>query len=216
MISVPRQLLIQAVFIAINAVFAGLEMAMVSLNSTKLKMLDEEGDKAARRLLKMLENPAGFLSAIQVAISLSGFLGSAFAADSLSEPLTDWLISLGLDSIPYSTLNSISAAGLSRLSPNLFCLDNDSDQPQGKTLTREFQITNGGQSDLIIRHIGPTSSRIKAKIDKTVIRPGDAATLTVTLDSKGVTGRLGEGVTIVTNDPARPARDIRVLANIVE
>ena len=29
------------------------------------------------------------------------------------------------------TLNSISAAGLSRLSPNLFCLDNDSDQPQG-------------------------------------------------------------------------------------
>ena len=108
MISVPRQLLIQAVFIAINAVFAGLEMAMVSLNSTKLKMLDEEGDKAARRLLKMLENPAGFLSAIQVAISLSGFLGSAFAADSLSEPLTDWLISLGLDSIPYSTLNSIS------------------------------------------------------------------------------------------------------------
>ena len=88
--------------------------------------------------------------------------------------------------------------------------------PQGKTLTREFQITNGGQSDLIIRHIGPTSSRIKAKIDKTVIRPGDAATLTVTLDSKGVTGRLGEGVTIVTNDPARPARDIRVLANIVE
>ena len=91
-----------------------------------------------------------------------------------------------------------------------------SDQAQGKTLTREFQITNGGQSDLIIRHIGPTSSRIKAKIDKTVIRPGDTATLTVTLDSKGVTGRLGEGVTIVTNDPARPARDIRVLANIVE
>ncbi len=108
MISVPRQLLIQAVFIAINAIFAGLEMAMVSLSTTKLKMLEEEGDKAAVKLLKMLENPAGFLSAIQVAISLSGFLGSAFAADSLSEPLTDWLISLGLTGISYSTLNSIS------------------------------------------------------------------------------------------------------------
>lgn len=108
MISVPRQLLIQAVFIAINAIFAGLEMAMVSLSTTKLKMLEDEGDKAAVKLLKMLENPAGFLSAIQVAISLSGFLGSAFAADSLSEPLTDWLISLGLTGISYSTLNSIS------------------------------------------------------------------------------------------------------------
>ena len=108
MISVPRQLLIQAIFIAINAIFAALEMAMVSLSTTRLKMLEEEGDKAAIRLLKMLENPAGFLSAIQVAISLSGFLGSAFAADSLSEPLTDWFISLGLTMISYQTLNSIS------------------------------------------------------------------------------------------------------------
>ena len=108
MLSVPRQLLIQAIFIAINAIFAALEMAMVSLSTTRLKMLEEEGDKAAIRLLKMLENPAGFLSAIQVAISLSGFLGSAFAADSLSEPLTDWFISLGLTMIPYQTLNSIS------------------------------------------------------------------------------------------------------------
>ena len=65
MISVPRQLLIQAIFIAINAIFAALEMAMVSLSTTRLKMLEEEGDKAAIRLLKMLENPAGFLSAIQ-------------------------------------------------------------------------------------------------------------------------------------------------------
>ena len=108
MISVPRQLLIQAFFILVNAIFAGLEMAMVSLSSTKLKMLEEEGDRTAIKLLKMLENPAGFLSAIQIAITLSGFLGSAFAADSLSEPLTDWIISLGVDSIPYSTLNSIS------------------------------------------------------------------------------------------------------------
>ena len=62
MISVPRQLLIQAFFILVNAIFAGLEMAMVSLSSTKLKMLEEEGDKTAIKLLKMLENPAGFLS----------------------------------------------------------------------------------------------------------------------------------------------------------
>ncbi len=107
MISVPRQLLIQAVFIAVNAIFAALEMAMVSLSSTKLKMLEEEGDKTATKLLKMLENPSGFLSAIQIAISLSGFLGSAFAADSLSEPMTEWFLSLGVRMNP-QTLNSIS------------------------------------------------------------------------------------------------------------
>lgn len=91
-----------------------------------------------------------------------------------------------------------------------------SDQPRGKQLTRQFQISNGGESDLIIRHIGPTSGRIRAKTDKTVIKTGDTATLTVTLDTKGMTGRLSEGITVVTNDPARPARDIRVLANIVK
>lgn len=89
-----------------------------------------------------------------------------------------------------------------------------SDQPQGKTLTRQFQISNGGEHDLIVRHIGPTSQRIRAKIDKTVIRTGETATLTVTLDTKGVEGRLSEGLTVVTNDPARPAREIRVLANV--
>ena len=91
-----------------------------------------------------------------------------------------------------------------------------SDQPQGKTLTRQFQITNGGEKDLVIRHIGPSGSRIRAKADKTVIKAGDTATLTVTLDTKGASGRLSEGITVVTNDPARPARDIRVLANIVK
>lgn len=91
-----------------------------------------------------------------------------------------------------------------------------SDQPQGKTLSRQFQISNGGESDLIIRHIGPTGNRIRATADKTVIKAGDTATLTVTLDTKGVTGRLSEGITVVTNDPSRPSRDIRVLANIVK
>lgn len=91
-----------------------------------------------------------------------------------------------------------------------------SDQPQGKTLTRQFQITNGGESDLIIRHIGPSSARIKATANQTVIKSGDTATLTVTLDTKGATGRLSEAVTVVTNDPLSPAKDIRVLANIVK
>ncbi len=91
-----------------------------------------------------------------------------------------------------------------------------SDQPRGKKLTRQFQISNGGENDLIIRYIGPTSGRIGAKTDKTVIKAGDTATLTVTLNTEGVTGRLSEGITVVTNDPVRPARDIRVLANIVK
>ena len=107
MVSVPKQLLIQAILIAFNAFFASMEIAVISLNTTKLRKLSEDGDKNATKLLKFAENPAGFLSTIQVGISLSGFLGAAFAADSLSEPLANWFINIGVN-ISYSVLNSIS------------------------------------------------------------------------------------------------------------
>lgn len=107
MVSVPKQLLIQAILIALNAFFAAMEIAVISLNTTKLKRLVEEGDEKAGKLLSMAENPAGFLSTIQVGISLSGFLGAAFAADSLSEPLTLWLLEMGVK-LPESLLNNIA------------------------------------------------------------------------------------------------------------
>lgn len=47
-------------------------------------------------LRKLLKEPAKFLSTIQIAITLSGFLGSAFAADGFSDPLVDWLVGLGI------------------------------------------------------------------------------------------------------------------------
>lgn len=107
MVSVPKQLLIQAILIALNAFFAAMEIAVISLNTTKLKRLVEEGDEKAGKLLRMAENPAGFLSTIQVGISLSGFLGAAFAADSLSEPLTLWLLEMGVK-LPEALLNNIA------------------------------------------------------------------------------------------------------------
>lgn len=65
----------------IECFFAAAEIAVVSLNGTKLRRLEEEGDKKAGRLLKLVEEPASFLSTIQVGITMAGFLGSAFAAD---------------------------------------------------------------------------------------------------------------------------------------
>lgn len=53
------------------------------------------------------KEPARFLATIQVAITLSGFLGSAFAADNFSAPLVEWIISLGV-TIPRHTLQNIA------------------------------------------------------------------------------------------------------------
>ena len=92
--SIGLLLLLQVVLIALNAVFASAEIAVISVNDTKMERLAEEGDTRAKRLLKLTQEPAKFLATIQVAITLSGFLGSAFAADNFSGPLVDWLVSL--------------------------------------------------------------------------------------------------------------------------
>lgn len=100
-------LLVQVALIALNAVFAGSEIAILSVNEFKLNKLAEEGNKKAIRLKKMTKDPSQFLSTIQIAITLSGFLGSAFAADNFSGAMADWMLSLGIP-LPYSTLDTIS------------------------------------------------------------------------------------------------------------
>mgnify|MGYP001039201767 CR=1 FL=1 len=109
MSTIAIQLLVQVILILINAFFAATEIAVISLNATKLRMLEESGDKLAPRLLKMLEQPAGFLSTIQIGITLAGFLGSAFAADSFSEYLVRWICEdLGFTALPISVVDTFS------------------------------------------------------------------------------------------------------------
>lgn len=101
-------IMLQLVLIAINAFFASAEMALVSVNTNLLRKEADEGDKKAKKLLELSEEPTAFLSAIQVAITLAGFLGSAFAADNFAGPLTDLIYSgLGFTALGEETLNSI-------------------------------------------------------------------------------------------------------------
>jgi len=100
------QLLLQIVLILCNAVFACAEIAVISINDARLAMLASDGDKRAKRLVKLTEEPARFLATIQVAITLSGFLGSAFAADNFSERLVSILVSAGVN-IPAATLDTV-------------------------------------------------------------------------------------------------------------
>ncbi len=105
--SIVFLLLIQVILIALNAIFASAEIAVLSTNETKMAKLAEEGNKKAIRLSHLISEPSRFLSTIQVAITLSGFLGSAFAADNFSDPLVDLLIGAGVG-IPRSTLNTLA------------------------------------------------------------------------------------------------------------
>ena len=107
--SILPQLLLQVILILLNAFFAAAEIAVISLNASKLRKSAEDGDKTCARLLKLVEEPSGFLSTIQIGITLAGFLGSAFAADNFSGYLVDWVYKdLGFHSLPVSVLDTLS------------------------------------------------------------------------------------------------------------
>ena len=91
--SIFKQLLLQFILILVNAFFAATEIAVISLNEKKVKAKAEDGDKKAKKMLKMIEEPTRFLSTIQIGITLAGFLGSAFAADNFAKRLSEFAIS---------------------------------------------------------------------------------------------------------------------------
>lgn len=107
--SILPQLLLQLVLIAVNALFAATEIAVISLNETKVRRLAEGGDRKAAKMLRMVTEPTGFLSTIQICITLAGFLGSAFAADNFSDKLVNWLINdCEVSGVSPSALDTIS------------------------------------------------------------------------------------------------------------
>lgn len=105
--SIFLMILLQVLLIGLNAIFACAEIAVISMNDNKLAKMASDGDKRAIRLSKLTENSARFLATIQVAITLSGFLGSAFAAENFSDVIVDGLINLGVV-IPRTVLDSIA------------------------------------------------------------------------------------------------------------
>lgn len=104
-------ILFQLALILLNAIFACAEIAVLSINETKLKRMADDGNRRAKRLCKLTKEPAKFLATIQVAITLSGFLGSAFAADNFSEPLVNWLTRLGVP-LSRETLDTLAVIAI--------------------------------------------------------------------------------------------------------
>jgi len=104
---IGSKLLLQLILILINAFFASAETAVVSLNENRIRKQAEDGDAFSIRMLRIMESPTRFLSTIQVCITLSGFLGSAFAADSFASPLVDVITAAGFTLLSSSALHTL-------------------------------------------------------------------------------------------------------------
>ena len=105
--SIILKLLLLFVLVIINAFFAMSEIAIISLNDNVVDKQAEDGNKKAKKVKKLTENPSNFLSTIQIGVTLAGFLTSASASSSFAAGLTEKLVALGTP-ISAKVINGIS------------------------------------------------------------------------------------------------------------
>ncbi len=108
----PLPFLFLVVLLVLNAFFAASEIAVVSLKDVRVRRMAGQGHKAARLLVKLLDDPGRFLATIQVGITLAGFLASAFAADYFAEPLMAWYGRQAWSAIPAQTMRPVAVVGI--------------------------------------------------------------------------------------------------------
>lgn len=89
--SIMLKLILLFALILVNAFFAMSELAVITLNDSKIEKMAEDGDVRAQKVLRLTSDSSRFLSTIQVGVTLAGFLTSAVAATSFSEVLAGWL-----------------------------------------------------------------------------------------------------------------------------
>ena len=114
-------LLIVLALVGVNALLSGSEMALVSLRDGQLASLEASG-RRGRRVAELARSPSRYLAALQLGITLAGFLASASAAVELSETVAPWLDFLGSSSrvasiILVTLLVSLAAIVLGELVP---------------------------------------------------------------------------------------------------
>lgn len=98
------KILLLLILILINGIFSATEIAFLSINKYKLSKEIKKNNKKAIKIAELLKDSSTFLSAIQIAITLSGFLASAFAAENFASELSN---ALTITFISKKTLTSI-------------------------------------------------------------------------------------------------------------
>jgi putative hemolysin len=91
------QIVLLVVLTLLEGFFVAAEIALVSVRRSRIDQLVEEDNRAARRVRRLLDDPGRFLAVIQLALTFTGFLASAYAAVSLSDGLRDLLVGAGAD-----------------------------------------------------------------------------------------------------------------------
>lgn len=81
-------------FVLLGGVFAGTEMALVSLRESQVRRMEKSGKRGAR-IAALAGNPNRFLSTVQIGVTLSGFFSAAYGASTIAPDVEPLLAGIG-------------------------------------------------------------------------------------------------------------------------
>lgn len=88
--------LVVAFFILLGSVFVAAELALVSVRESQTQRLAETGGRRGHKLAELQRDPNRFLAAVQVGVTLTGFVSAGFGAAEIAPQVQPWLVALGL------------------------------------------------------------------------------------------------------------------------
>ena len=224
MSDVLPQLVLVGLLVVVNAVFAGSELALVSLREGQLQRLEAESARG-RALATLARDPNRFLATIQIGITLAGFLASASAAVSLAEPLESSLEFLGRASRPVSIvvvtlILAYFTLVVGELAPKRIAMQRA--EPWGllvarplsaaATATRPVVWLLSRSTDVVVRLLGGDPNREREEVTAEELRDLVAAQVSFTPQQRRIIDGAFEIADRTLREVHRPRPDVLTLA----
>ncbi|WP_306207407.1 hemolysin family protein [Actinoplanes sp. RD1] len=221
------QVALVIVLVLLNAVFAGSEMALVSLRDSQLQRLEQQS-RAGAVLARLARDPNRFLATIQIGITLAGFLASAAAAVSLAQPLIGPLGFLGAAAAPaaivlVTLVLTFLTLVVGELAPKRIAMQRAEGWALAvarpldllATLTRPAVWLLGKASDLIVRMSGADPDAAREEVTSEEIRDIVAGQEDFTAEQRTIISGAFEIADRTLREIFVPRRDVFVLSAVL-
>lgn len=131
--------------------------------------------------------------------------------------VNDYNNSIGISATIEEDFSGLTPAELANAPVATFNTDNYDfgDIQQGAKKEFDFELSNTGKRDLMIRDIRASCGCTTVNPEKKMIGPGEKVPVKVMFDSSGKKGRQSKTVTVITNDPKNPTIVLRISSNIL-
>ncbi|WP_418969854.1 hemolysin family protein [Alloscardovia omnicolens] len=210
-------------FMLVGSIFSGTEMALVSLRTSQIERMEQEDERGAH-VARVARDPNRFLSALQIGVTLAGFLSASFGASSLSPHIVPWLESLGvpvgfasgLTMVVLTLLISYFSIVVSELVPKRIALQQGEKIARAMvpiidvfaTLTSPIIWLIGKNTNGIVRLLGFDPNEVESEVSNDELRVLVSSNTRLSTDEREILADVFEAEQTIVAEVMRPRADV--------